>query len=269
MCVSEAGIRNNAYARRTEEDKEKIMANTLYAAFEDVSLAEKAVGALLDHGVRAEDVSVVANEGKYADANIAGDTYVADGTTVATGETGGESGMVVDTSTGLGMSAPITYDTGEPASARVVSEDVDDITDAEAAAKRGISTTTTADAGAGALKGAAWGLGVGVVAALASIMVPGVGLVVGGGALATALGGMAATTGAGAVAGGLTGFLKDQGMDDHLAADYDHMVKHGGAMISVHVPSGVVDELEATEVMNKYGATNVRTFATERTAYMG
>jgi len=35
------------------------MGNTIYASFIDASLAEKAAGALLDHGVRAEDISVV------------------------------------------------------------------------------------------------------------------------------------------------------------------------------------------------------------------
>ena len=35
------------------------MGNTIYAAFADPSQAEKATGALLDHGVRPEDISVV------------------------------------------------------------------------------------------------------------------------------------------------------------------------------------------------------------------
>src|ERR1700680_2232782 len=35
---------------------------TLYASFEDASMAEKATGALIDHGVRSEDISLVAHE---------------------------------------------------------------------------------------------------------------------------------------------------------------------------------------------------------------
>ena len=37
------------------------MAQTLYASFADAALAEKAAGALLDYGVRQEDISLVAN----------------------------------------------------------------------------------------------------------------------------------------------------------------------------------------------------------------
>src|SRR5579872_4376852 len=38
------------------------MAQTLYASFADASLAEKAAGALLDHGVRNEDISLISRE---------------------------------------------------------------------------------------------------------------------------------------------------------------------------------------------------------------
>ena len=34
----------------------------LYASFADASLAEKAAGALLDYGVRQEDISLVAHD---------------------------------------------------------------------------------------------------------------------------------------------------------------------------------------------------------------
>ena len=38
------------------------MAETLYAAFDEIAMAEKAAGALLDHGVRPEDLSLVQHE---------------------------------------------------------------------------------------------------------------------------------------------------------------------------------------------------------------
>jgi hypothetical protein len=138
----------------------------------------------------------------------------------------------------------------------------DDTDDTDLAAKHGISTTTAADAGAGAVKGAGIGLGVGALAALAALMVPGFGLVVGGGALAAALGGVAATAGAGAAAGAVTGYLKDQGMEDHVVTDYSDAVTSGGALLAVHLPSGDVDEATARTVLDKYGATNVNTYAT-------
>src|SRR5205085_9990716 len=90
--------------------------------------------------------------------------------------------------------------------------------DNDLSAKTGLSTTTPADAGVGAAKGAGIGLGVGVLAALASIFVPGFGLVAGGGALATAIAGAVGTTAAGAIAGGVHGYLKDQGVPEGAIA---------------------------------------------------
>jgi hypothetical protein len=129
--------------------------------------------------------------------------------------------------------------------------------DSERAAKEGISTTTGADAGAGALKGLGWGVGVGILAGLASLTIPGFGLVLGGGALATALGGAAATAGAGTIAGAATGYLKDQGVDEHVAARYEDTVRSGGALLAVTVPSGPVDEPTATQLLEKYGGGSV------------
>src|SRR5579885_2342276 len=75
--------------------------------------------------------------------------------------------------------------------------DRSDVDNTEKAAKEGISTTTGKDAASGAAKGAGIGLGVGILAGLASVFVPGVGLVLGAGALATAIGGAAGATAAG------------------------------------------------------------------------
>ncbi len=176
------------------------MAHTIYASFADAGLAEKAAGALLDHGVRNEDISIVAHR-----------------------PDGGE-----------------------------------DRTDT--AAKQGISTTTPGDAGAGAAKGAGIGLGVGVVAALASMMVPGFGLVMGGGALATAIAGAAGATAAGAVAGGVHGYLKDQGMPDEAIMRYENAWKAGGAIMAVTVPSGNMDQKTVEGILCKYQASNVDAF---------
>src|SRR5687767_12498422 len=118
---------------------------TVYASFSDHDLAEKATGALLDHGVRAEDISLVASE---RTSPVTEDVAVDDEyNTVAVGRAGA------------------VYE------------------DQELGAKTGLSTTTTADAASGAAKGAGIGLGVGVLAGLASLAIPGFGLVLGGGAL--------------------------------------------------------------------------------------
>ncbi len=135
----------------------------------------------------------------------------------------------------------------------------------ESAAKHGISTTTGADAGAGAVKGAGWGLGIGAVAALAALFIPGVGLVVGGGALAAALGGVAAATGAGAAAGAVTGYLKDQGVEAHVAEDYDRTIQGGGAILAVNAPSGDCSREEIMETLTKYGAMNLNAYEARST----
>lgn len=156
------------------------MTNNIYATFSNPDFAKKAVGALLDNGVRNEHISVVFPEG---------------------------------------------YSSWDEMNKK--DEDL------EKSAKTGITTTTPADAGAGAAKGAGIGLAAGAVAALASLFIPGVGLVIGGGALAIALGGAAGATAAGAISGGLTGYLKDQGVDENDINHYNSVVKGGGAFLTV------------------------------------
>ena len=125
-------------------------------------------------------------------------------------------------------------------------------TDYKDSAKHGISTTTAADAESGAAKGAGWGLAVGVLAGLAAIFVPGVGLVVGGGALAVAIGGAAGATAAGAVAGGVTGYLKDQGLPDETAQNYHETLQGGGATLTVMPTDEKITEMTIVGIITKY-----------------
>lgn len=275
------------------------MANTLYASFVDAALAEKAAGALLDHGVRAEDLSLIQNE-RYSSGNtmvehregeMTGATtdspgVMGTGTYTANSETyteSGYSGADADTldrptmsNTGpYGTTAETGYvdaydtdatDRGEGMYRESKDDDDDDDENRDPAsfeksAKHGISTTTGADAGSGAVKGGAIGLGVGAIAAIASLLVPGIGLITGAGALATAIGGLVATTAGGAAVGAVTGYLKDQGVEEHVAQQYGEAVEKGGAILAIHVPSGDVDEPKARQLLEKYGASNVNTYA--------
>lgn len=289
----------------------------LYASFADASLAEKAAGALLDYGVRQEDISLVAHDdygqartsstatGIGRGASSAGDSAVdmtksagdrlaqagdrvagavtgafgAEGTAagydtgaseragradVRTGMAGDEAGVHGSASqagsTGV-YSAPASgvgsdlnpLDQGAPDSAASQG-------DTATAAKHGISTTTPEDAGEGAVKGTGIGLGVGILASLAALTIPGIGLVLGGGALAAALGATALTAGAGAIAGGATGYLKDQGVPHEAAERYHSTVSGGGAVLSINVPSGDVDQATAEAVLSKYGAGDVNAY---------
>ena len=130
----------------------------------------------------------------------------------------------------------------------------------EVKVKEGITTTTPQDAGVGAVKGAEVGLGVGVLAALASLFVPGVGLVIGGGALAIALAGAAGATAAGAAAGGVAGYLGDQGAPKEDVKEYNDVYENGGAVLSIHIPTGKVDQIEAESILAKYHVGFVRIY---------
>jgi hypothetical protein len=129
----------------------------------------------------------------------------------------------------------------------------------EAAAKGGITTTTPADAAMGAAKGTMVGLGAGIAAALVALTIPGVGIVLGGGALAAALAGTAGAAAAGAAAGGVAGYLKDQGVGDDVATHFAQTFDEGGAILAIETPTGEMDDVEVERVVAKYGARNVRT----------
>lgn len=132
--------------------------------------------------------------------------------------------------------------------------------DAEHAAKSGITTTTGDDAAVGAAKGAGIGLGVGVLAAIASVFVPGVGLILGGGALATALAGGGATILAGTATGAVVGFLRDQGIPEEMATHYSSRFVQGGAILAIAIPSGKLSGGEIEGILAKYGAENIATY---------
>ncbi len=182
-------------------------AQTIYAAFNTDSQASKAVGALLDYGVRKEDISVVSPQGSTE------------------------------------------YYKGKANE----SESRDKAT-------TGITTTTGGDSAVGAEKGAGLGLGVGIIASLACLTVPGFGLVVGGGALATAIAATAGATAAGAVAGGVHGYLKDQGVPDDAIGSYGQAYDAGDTLVAVTVPSNDVTVVDAHEILGKYNGKHINAY---------
>lgn len=285
----------------------------LYASFQDAALAEKAAGALLDYGVRKEDVSIVANDayGQSRTSQV-GDTAatagrgvanVGDGVvdhtkqagdrlaqagdrmagavTGAVGATGAAAGFEAgadqraanaDTRSVMAHNEGMVHgsdlyntatsygSTVEAGPVGLRDEETESSGDYDTAAKHGISTTTPEDAGQGAVKGTEIGLGLGILAGVASLLVPGVGLVLGGGALASAIGAAALTAGAGAIAGGVTGYLKEQGVPGEAAQRYQGTVENGGAVLNVSLPSGDVDQATAEAVLSKYNAADVHSY---------
>ncbi len=184
------------------------MTHTTYATFTDLEMAKKAAGALLDHGILAEHISII---------------------------------------------FPEHYDL-------LSHSRVDDVA-IEHEAETGITTTTAADSASGAAKGAGLGVAAGALAALASVFVPGIGLVVGGGALALAIGAAVGTVAAGAVVGGVTGYLKDQGVPEDEIHFYDTALVAGGAVISVFPTDETLTPSTIEAILLKYeghlGATLV------------
>jgi len=244
------------------------MATTIYASFNDIEQAEKATGALLDHGMNKEDLSLVANGGnrEVRSQPIAEDYFVTPGVNTFAATPSFEPAFVQPAGYALG-GQPVSQNESAVNGERynnvtMASDAVEyiDATQAESVAKTGITTTTAEDAGAGAVKGTEIGLGIGILAGIASLIIPGVGLVIGGGALAIALGAAALTTGAGAAVGGLVGYLVDQGVDETNALRYKQSVEAGGALVAIRLPSNGVDLQEAELVLNKYGATDITTY---------
>jgi hypothetical protein len=73
----------------------------------------------------------------------------------------------------------------------------------------------------------------GVIGASAALLIPGVGPVVSGGLLATALAGAATGAATGAVAGGVTGALVGLGIPEDEAKYYDEQFREGRTLMTV------------------------------------
>ncbi|MBI3929000.1 MAG: hypothetical protein HY319_25885 [Armatimonadetes bacterium] len=176
--------------------------NTIYASFSDVHMAERAAGALLDHGLANEDLSLIRKE-----------------------------------------------------------PNADDSEKHEAHAKKGVTTTTGGDAGKGAAKGGGVGAVLGALGALAALTIPGFGLVLGGGALATAIAAALGTAAGGAVAGAAYGYMKDQGVPEDVARKYEDTVKHGGAVLAINLSDdSTIERPEIESILSKYNAENTNAY---------
>lgn len=235
---------------------------SIYACFRDYSLAEKAVGALLDHGAHPHDISLIRGNPEEQFRNYRAqqsEGALMDRPAVRYSQFEDTHFRAAERNAAGGY----TEKRMEADRALQEMQGDDDFV-----AKSGISTTTGADAGAGAVKGAGVGLGVGILAALAALFIPGFGLVGGAGALTVAIGGAAGATGAGALAGAVTGYLKDQGMGERVAAEYGHSLEEGGSLLEVRVPSGDVTEEVARRLLDKYGASNIGCYAAQSERYV-
>ena len=125
----------------------------------------------------------------------------------------------------------------------------------EQGGSHGITVTTAEDATAGALKGGAAGIALGVLAGAIALTIPGVGPILAAGPLWTAFGAAAATGVAGAAIGGVVGYLVDQGVPSERAHLYADAIHRGDMLVSVR--SNHVLGSEVATLLEKYGATEV------------
>jgi hypothetical protein len=100
------------------------------------------------------------------------------------------------------------------------------------------------------------GVGAGALLGFASLLIPGVGPFIAGGALAETLGAAGAiATGAaiGGAAGGLAGALKDHGVDDDDARYYEERINQGGVFVSVDSDKTDLDDGQVREILFEAG----------------
>lgn len=213
------------------------MTQTISAVFLNPDDAERAIGALEDHGLRRDAISVVtAHNQAEANRTPAAEEPTPDGfLEVQTEDPPTPTDMNSATESRMGTSATSVV---------------------EAEGKHGITTTTAADARRGAAEGSVVGLGIGLLAGAAALFVPGVGPVLAAGPLWAALSAALGTTAAGAVAGGVTGYLVDQGVSEETATHFGHAVGGGSIVVSVALEPGR-DTAEVETILAKYGGDAV------------
>ena len=131
-------------------------------------------------------------------------------------------------------------------------------------AQRRLATDTGTKAGEGAATGAVSGgvLGgiVGLLAGVGALVIPGIGPIIAGGALASTLAG----AGIGAAAGGLIGALIGMGIPEEDARYYDSGLREGGILVTVD--AGAEDERARRILLDsgaQFGPATTSTFEAE------
>ena len=120
-------------------------------------------------------------------------------------------------------------------------------------------THVAAGAATGAVAGGLLGGLTGLLVGIGALAIPGIGPVVAGGALATAfgMGGGTAVAGAGivAAAGGIVGALTSLGFSKDEAEYYDHGVREGRTLVTVHDDDGRADSIFDETGADRYRST--------------
>jgi len=106
--------------------------------------------------------------------------------------------------------------------------------------------------GAAAASSASFGGGVGILAALVALAIPGVGPIIAGGAMATVITGL----GIGAAAGGLLGAFSNLGISHEEARLYEEAVRRGQVFMAVQIPEDM--ESRVKQLMAANGGAEIQ-----------
>lgn len=112
--------------------------------------------------------------------------------------------------------------------------------------------TASESTAAATASGASFGGGIGIVASLVALAIPGVGPFIAGGALATVLAGL----GIGAASGGLISAFHHMGISHEEAPLYEEAVRRGAIMLIAKVDDVV--EPQVADLMRRGGARDLR-----------
>jgi hypothetical protein len=108
----------------------------------------------------------------------------------------------------------------------------------------------------GATSGAVLGGGLGWLAGIGALAIPGLGPLIAAGPIVAMLAG----AGAGGVVGGLTGALVGMGIPEYEAKRYEGRVKDGGILLSVHSDDSAWTK-KAKEILEQTGAQDISSTA--------
>lgn len=114
------------------------------------------------------------------------------------------------------------------------------------------STKAPEGTATGATSGAVIGGGLGWLAGIGALAIPGLGPLIAAGPIVAALAG----AGAGGVVGGLAGALVGMGIPEYEAKRYEGRVKEGGILLSVHCDDSKWTK-RAKEILEQTGAEDV------------
>ncbi len=134
-------------------------------------------------------------------------------------------------------------------------DDGSGVPELENQADHSVTGTSAGDVVAGAMKGGAVGVTLGILGAAVALTIPGIGPILAAGPLAAAFGGTLLAGAAGATAGGAVGYMVDQGIPEDAANHYHSAIENGNILVAVR--SARVSTEDAILLFEKYGATRV------------